>query len=278
MQISQWLKAAEARLTEAGVPSARLDTLVLLEDFTGKDRSWLLAHPEFELKNTKELDEQIERRSKHEPLAYIRGKSEFYGRDFMVSADTLEPRPETETIIDLLKGLGEIHLLADIGTGSGCLAITAQLELPNVTVYATELNKAALKIAQKNATTLDSRVKFSHGDLLQPLVEKNILPDTIITNLPYVPDSHTINQAAMFEPGMAIFGGPDGLDLYRTLFQQIQHSNNSRDRAKHYNDTGVRYVLTESLPFQHTDLTQIAKTAGYQLKTSQDFIQVFERA
>ena len=273
--MNPWLNTAIHTLEDAGIPSARLDALVLLEDFTGKDRSWLLAHPEFEPEDTKTLNEQIERRAHHEPLAYIRGKSEFYGREFKVSADTLEPRSETESIIDLLKTLnlqnsplikdGPLYMV-DAGTGSGCLAITAKLEFPEIEVFGTDVSEAALKIAHMNNQALNAGVQFLHGSLLEPLIEQNIAPDIIITNLPYVPNAHTINQAAMFEPCLAIFGGEDGLDLYRQLFAQL------KDLARH-----PAYILTESLPFQHPALTQIAEAAGYALKTSQDFIQVFTR-
>lgn len=273
--MNPWLKAAIAKLEAANVPSARLDALILLEDFSGKDRSWLLAHPEYEPEDTKTLDKQIERRAQHEPLAYIRGKSEFYGREFMVSKDTLEPRSETETIIDILKTLNLQNsplikvrplYMVDVGTGSGCLAITAKLEFPNAEVFGTDVSEAALKIAHMNNQALNAGVQLLHGNLLEPVIEQNIAPDIIITNLPYVPDAHTINQAAMFEPRLAIFGGEDGLDLYRQLFAQLQDL-----------DDFPAYILTESLPFQHPALAQIAEAAGYALKTSQDFIQVFAR-
>lgn len=265
MNAGIWLAETVGRLSNSNVPSARLDALVLLEDFTGKDRSWLLAHPELEIADTSALNKQIERRAKHEPLAYIRGKSEFYGRDFMVSADTLEPRPETETIIEMLKDMKN-EVVADIGTGSGCLAITADLELVGVTVHATEISEAALEIARQNNKELKGSVQFYRGSLLKPLIEQKIAPDVIITNLPYVPDSHTINQAATFEPRLAIFGGEDGLDLYRELFVQVKQLPGF-----------PAHIMTESLPFQHTELAQIAMAAGYKLKTSQDFIQIFER-
>lgn len=267
MLVHQWLSKTTLLLQDANVPSARLDALILLEDFTSKDRSWLLAHPEFEIEDPAEIDKQIERRAKHEPLAYIRGKSEFYGRNFKVSADTLEPRPETETIIDILKILGPQEVIADIGTGSGCLAIITSLELKDVTVYATDISEPALKIAHENNKKLQASVQFHHGSLFEPLIEQKIAPNVIITNLPYVPDSHTINQAAMFEPRLAIFGGADGLDLYRQLFEQVKQLPEF-----------PAYILTESLPFQHKDLTQIAQSAGYRLRMSQDFIQVFEKS
>lgn len=274
MKLNDWLSYTTKKLEQASVPTARLDSLVLLEDALGKDKSYVLAHPELELvePTLKKLNSKIERRLIHEPLAYIRGKSEFYGREFFVTADTLEPRPETETIIELLKSHlpplikdGPLYIV-DVGTGSGCLAATAKLEFPESDVLATDISNACLLIAKKNASALNADVQFLRGDLLEPLpdsVFKN--PYLIVANLPYVPDEHTINQAAMHEPRLAIFGGPDGLDIYRNMFKQI-------DNLKYK----PQYVFTESLPFQHKDLTQIAAKSGYKLKTSEDFIQLFE--
>lgn len=271
MNLNDWLIQKTKQLKDAGVSTARLDCLVLLEDALGKDRSWLLAHPETECKGPTLtlLNEQIERRVGHEPLAYIRSKSEFYGREFLVTADTLEPRSETETMIDLLKKHIPTSIrvrplyIVDVGTGSGCLGVTAKLDLPETEVWATDISKECIKIAEKNAKKLKADVQFYEGNLLEALPAKTLQgPNIILANLPYVPDAHTINQAAMFEPKVAIFGGPDGLDIYRQLFLQMA--------AKPH------LVFTESLPFQHTELTQIAKAAGYKLKTSEDFIQVFE--
>ncbi len=272
--IATWLADATARLTGVGVATARLDCLVLLEDVTGKERSWLLAHPEDELESCqiKELKSMLRRRVSHEPLAYIRGKSEFYGREFAVSAHTLEPRPETETMIELLLNLVEsrklkVESLVDVGTGSGCIAITTALELPGTKVYATDIDEKCLKTARQNAQNLGADVTFLQGNLLQPLPPSNShLPTIILANLPYVPDGHTINLPAQHEPKHAIFGGADGLDLYRDMFEQLEEVS------------GATYILTESLPFQHAALTEIATSAGYSLVTTSDFIQIFERA
>jgi release factor glutamine methyltransferase len=212
-----------------------------------------------------ELENKIKRRVNHEPLAYIRSKSEFFGREFTVSADTLEPRPESETIIELLKSLKLHGSIIDVGTGSGCLAITTKLEIPELEVMATDISATALKIAQKNALKHDTDIKFFLGDLLTP-IPVSLKPTVIMANLPYVPNSHTINSAAMFEPKLAIFGGPDGLDLYRQLFFQI---------ANNVQFEGVKFVLTESLPPQHNELAKIALSAGFKLKKTDDFIQVF---
>lgn len=280
MTVSEWIKKTTARLAEAGIASARLDALILLEDATGKDRAWLLAHPDediFQGGTLEALYAQVERRTRHEPLAYIRGKSEFYGREFLVTPATLQPRPETETMIDLLKhiyqiedwglGIDEPSSILDIGTGSGCIAITAKLEFPELQVLATEINEDALKIAEKNAQKLGANIKFHQGNLLRPIfnLQSPILsPFAILANLPYVPNKHTINKAAMQEPKIAIFGGSDGLDLYREMFSQISSS-----------ELRVSLVLTESLPFQHEELTSIANRHGFELTKTDDFIQAF---
>lgn len=266
-QVNSWLQHAQQLLEHSEVPTARLDALILLEDALGKDRSWILAHPEAELSeaNCKTLESQLIRRSTHEPLAYIRGRSEFYGRTFMVTPATLQPRPETETMLDLLTKLQLVSTprLADIGTGSGAIAITASLEVPGAVVHATEIQPDALQIAHKNCKSLAANVTLHKGNLLEPLHDVRI--DVILANLPYVPTGHTINAAAMQEPAVAIFGGEDGLDLYRELFEQV----NSRHQKP-------AFILCESLPFQHADLAKIAKLSSYSVRLDEDFIQVFE--
>jgi len=194
MTINEWLKDTSSQLSTAGVATARLDALVLLCDALGKDKAWVLAHGEEPIaeKVFKELKVNISRRANHEPLAYIRGRSEFYGRDFIVSADTLQPRPETETMIKLFKKL-EINkgTVVDVGTGSGAIAITIKLEKPELDVSATEINKSALIIAKKNADIMKVQINFHEGDLLRPVIKLKI--DSLLCNPPYVPISNTIN-------------------------------------------------------------------------------------
>jgi len=302
MTVSDWLIEATQKLSTAGIGTARLDALVLLEDATSKDRAYLLAHPETRLQGPalQRLNEWIERRTKHEPLAYIREKTEFYGRDFIVNKTVLEPRPESETMITLLKELYEIApcikvqsrkasarhldlsadkagrsgeisrqardniLIVDIGTGSGSLAITAKLEIPDVKVAGTDIDASCLIIARQNAKKHGVNVEFLEGDLLEPLLTNSHSLTIILANLPYVPDNHTINQAATMEPRLAIFGGADGLDLYRRLFEQFNRGN-----------TRAQFVLTESLPNRHKELAKIAKQAGFEPQKTDDFIQVF---
>lgn len=275
MTIGEWLKSTTEKLQKVGIATARLDALVLLEDTLGKERSWLLAHPETDMDNSKirKLESSIKRRLTHEPLAYIRGKTEFYGREFVVNSHTLEPRPETETMIELLLNLVEsrklkVESLVDVGTGSGCIAITTALELPGTKVYATDIDEKCLKTARQNAQNLGADVTLLQGNLLRPIPTSFFQrPSSILANLPYVPETHQINQAALHEPHQAIFGGKDGLDYYRMLFVQIDEVSNK-----------PVVILAESLPSQHATLTEIATRHGYKLTESRDFIQCFEKS
>lgn len=265
MKIANWLKHNTERLQSVDIPTARLDCLVLLCDLLDKNKAFILAHPEFTLdtQQLSTLDTQIKKRMDHTPLAHIRGVSEFYGRSFFVTKYVLEPRPESESIIDLLKKISTKAAIIDIGTGSGALAITAKLELTPADVYAVDISPDCITIAQKNANALDAKVTFREGDLLQPFTDAELHGSILLANLPYVPNSQAINRAATHEPSLAIFGGDDGLDLYRTLFQQITESSKPS------------HVITESLLDQHTLLRDLASRHGYSQTARDGLVQVF---
>lgn len=264
--VKDWLKTAEHLLSSTGIATARLDSLVLLEDCLGRDRSYILAHQELEISAEQErlLKNVLKQRAEHIPLAFVRGKTEFFGREFVVSAAVLEPRPESETMIELLKTLPDLPKaprIADVGTGSGALGITAVLELTDASAELLEIDPEALKVAKTNVDLFTARATVKKSDLLaQSSQDFNVL----LCNLPYVPDDHTINQAAMHEPRIAIFGGPDGLDVYRKLFEQVKKLPKR-----------PLYILTEALPPSHEALSGLARAAGYELEKSEDFIQVF---
>jgi release factor glutamine methyltransferase len=267
----EWLQTATALLTRVGIGTAHLDALVLLEDCLKKDRAQLLAHPNTHLseEQLKDLTAALNRRASHEPLAYIRNKTEFYGREFYIDHRVLEPRPESETMIDLLKRLPmhKHQTIIDVGTGSGALAITAKLEFSKVDVMATDVDVSALKVAEQNCKKHACDVHFLKGNLLKPFY-MHYHPEhyILLCNLPYVPDSFHINRAAMREPTTAIFGGNDGLDLYRELFTQLDPLAYKPE-----------YILTESMPPQHELLKAIAREHNYQLHATEDFIQVFKK-
>ena len=265
MTIGQALKAQEAKLKSAGISSARLDILIMLEDTFHKDRSWVLAHPEVKLSSPllKRLERKVERRARHVPLAYIRGFSEFYGRRFRVNRHVLEPRPESETMIELLKSLRlpVRPAIADVGTGNGAIGITAALEIPGSIVDLYDISAGCVAVAKHNIHLHELHLHIRKMNLLS----RPLRPyDAILGNLPYVPDRWHINEAALHEPKIAIFGGPDGLDVYRKLFAQL-----------HRFVWKPKYILTEALPPQHEELAAIASQNGFKLLKSDDFIQVF---
>ena len=277
MNVGEWLKVNQQTLEAAGVLTARLDVTVLLEDALGMDRVRLLAHLDLEIdKDTQNLLKAlVERRMKHEPLAYIRGKSEFYGREFIVNDSVLVPRPESEAMIEVLlryyredsrlrgndeRGVG--LRVADIGTGSGALGITAQLELPGATVELLDIDEKALATAKMNVINFTSGNKVIKSDLLY---DSSTNYHVLLCNLPYVPDDYEINEAARHEPTIALFAGADGLAVYRRLFEQLK-------RLEYL----PLLILTEAMPAQHSALQQLATKSGYALTTSEGYIQAFE--
>lgn len=271
MKLDLFLNRASRKLQAADISSARLDVLILLEDVLHKDRAWLLAHLETGLTpvQQKRLNKQITRRTSHEPLAYIRGFTEFYGRRFALNRRVLEPRPESEMMIELMMQLAKSQTLrakswkiADIGTGSGALGITAALELRNHNVDLYDIDASALAVAKHNCALHELRLRTIKRDLLR---NSHKAYDVILANLPYVPSHWQINKSAAMEPKLAIFGGEGGLDVYRRLFEQLAHFS-----------WRPKYVLTESLPPQHENLAKIAKSFDFNEYRSQDFIQVFK--
>ncbi len=270
MTISTWLSYAKDKLETAGIGTARLDSQILLADMLQHDRGWIMAHLDTTIteETRTELDKQLSERTNHVPLAYIRKKTEFYGREFYIDKRVLEPRPESETMIDILKKIPDVEHNAeiiDVGTGSGALAITAKLEIPNVKVCATDIDSGCLDVAKQNATKYQVDIDFRRGDLLEPISDISDIAIITLANLPYVPEEFQINPAAMQEPHTAIFGGIDGLDLYRKLFAQAA-------RFIHR----PRFILTEAMPPQHRALTLIGARHGFRMIKADDFIQVFQ--
>ena len=277
-----WLASATKDLQQADIESARLDCLLLLEDALGHDRAWLLAHSELMLEDdiVDELNKKVVRRKLHIPLAYIRGRCEFYGHTFLVNEQVLAPRPESESFLEILATLPKPRLqyatIIDIGTGSGALAISAALAYTEATMLATDIDPHCLALARRNAARLGAVVEFVEADLLQPQPGQPPLPaaDIILANLPYVPDDYPINPAASHEPKLALFSGPDGLDHYRRLFGFLSRNDSNQKMSK----TPPQFVLTEALTDQHPKLTAIAAASGYQLRQALGLVQLFEFA
>jgi release factor glutamine methyltransferase len=256
-------------LSETNIPTARLDSLILMEDVLGQDRAHLLTYPELLVNSTQvhRLEKLIKLRQQHIPLAYIRSTVMFYRRSFYVTRDTLIPRPESEDMITLLKSCLQNNnelAIADIGTGSGCLGLTAALEIESRLVDLYDIDAKALAVARANAKSLEvSAVHFFHENLLSRALHRRY--DVILANLPYVPVDFPINQDAKFEPKLALFAGADGLDDYRAFWDQIEKFASK-----------PQYVLTESQPGeQHRSLVALAEKVGYKSKEELGFIQLF---
>lgn len=267
MTIQTFLSQATTRLLAAGIETARLDTLTLLEDELGSNRALLLAHIDQPLARPHlvNLNKKIAQRVSHLPLAYIRGKAYFYGHEFTINHHVLVPRPETETMLDILQTLPlpPKANIADIGTGSGAIAISAALILPDSRIDAFDINNNALAVARKNAREHGATITFYLSDLLYA---SNVsFYHAALANLPYIPEHYPINKAARHEPAQALFAGPDGLDVYRLLWSQLQQKP-------------ALHVLTEALPVQHAAMVALATASGYTLNHANGFIQYFVRS
>lgn len=217
-------------LQAAEIPTARLDAEVLIGSVVGYSRAQVLAraHETITRPQRGRFAALIQRRSHGEPVAYILGRQEFYGRDFLVDRRVLIPRPETEELVDrvldALVGRPEARV-ADIGTGSGAIAVTLAAERPDLHLVAVDNSEGALTMARENARRheVGDRVTFYHGSLLEPLVGQPPF-DLLVANLPYIgTNERDLLDASVrdFEPPEALFAGAEGLDLFPPFFEQL---------------------------------------------------------
>lgn len=220
MNISAWLDQAARQLREIGVDSARLDAELILANTLRKNRTYLHAHPESNIdpRRVDIANARLRLRLERVPLAYILGYRDFYGRRFTVSPQVLVPRPESEAIIELLKELDVSGKLLDIGTGSGCLGITAKLKIPKLNVILSDISQPALRVARQNAEKFQADVALIKSNLLRAVPGKfNI----IIANLPYVDRSWQRSPETNHEPALALFAKDEGLALIYQLIDQL---------------------------------------------------------
>jgi release factor glutamine methyltransferase len=235
MQLKTALSDALRYLEAHDVGSPRMNAEVLLMFTLSCDRAYLYAHPEREL-TPEELEryrEALAERARGVPSQYITGHQEFWGLDLIVSPAVLIPRPETEHLVETVLQLasarqGEELRMADIGTGSGAIALALAQEFPQAEIWATDISPAALEIAHINAARLQlsDRVRFREGDLLSVFDDQTRF-DFILCNPPYVGDGEedkVQREVKKFEPRTAVFAGADGLDTIRRLIPQA-HSH-----------------------------------------------------
>lgn len=212
------------------------------------------------------------------PKAYKQGWQEFYGRKFLVNRDVLIPRPETEMMIDAVLNLvGKPYLpgvktgkarinvnglqILDVGTGSGCIAITLKLELPEAMVTASDISDGAISIAKKNAKNLGAEVKFIKSNLMDDI---EFAPDIVVANLPYVNKNWDWldKKSLSYEPSLALYADKNGLELIYKLIKQAAERK-------------IRYLILEADPCQHPQITERAKKNGLELVEARGFILTF---
>ncbi len=274
MVFQQWLHDSTEQLKDVDIASARLDAEVLFAHTLGVNRTWLIAHANDNIDDAHALENAnklLAKRLQRVPIAYLTNHKEFYGRSFFVDESVLIPRPESEMMIDLLKeiygegrrkkeeGRNSIRLI-DVGTGSGCLGITAKLELPALDVTLCDISDEALAIAHKNATTLKADVAITKSDLLSSFT---ILPssfDVILANLPYVDADWERSPETDHEPSLALFADDNGLDLIKKCIQQSQRSLQKDG-----------YLLLEADPCQHQEIIDYSYHYGFREAVVKDY-------
>jgi len=220
------------RLEAAGVPSHALSTELLLMHVLQRDRAWLYAHAGDALAPAAwhEYFDLLDRRAAGVPTQYLTGHQEFWGLEFEVTPAVLIPRPETEHVVEVAldrlrdRKNGPLRI-ADVGTGSGCIAVALAQELPHSEISATDISSAALEVARRNATrhTVADPVHFMEGDLLQP-IRSHLSPleylDLVVSNPPYIgrdEQAQLPREVRDHEPHKALFAGPTGVELYGRL-------------------------------------------------------------
>lgn len=222
MTIQDALRTGAQTLKSKKILSAALDADVLLCFVLKKSKEFVYAYPDTELTETqsKLFGKLIFEREKGIPIAYLTGTKNFYGMDLVVNKKVLIPRPETEILVEYaINAIEKDEIVADIGTGSGCIAITVAKNSKAKKIYAVDPSSEAIAVAKQNAKKngVAKKVTFKRGSLLQPLKKEKI--DVLLANLPYLNEKETANLIA--EPRTALYGGRTGAELYEQLIEQI---------------------------------------------------------
>ena len=225
LSIADFLAISTKTLSNAGIASARLDSELILAHILRRSREWLLAHDATALTQPQQRQARqlLLQRTRHQPIAYLTGRRDFYGHGFLVNEQVLVPRPESEVILAMLDELTQDHHLGtvlDVGTGSGCLAISIKLAHPDLAVSACDISESALPVARLNAVRLlpsGQQVKFYQSDLLSNLPAGSQF-NLIVANLPYLsPGQDGLSPELAYEPAIALYADDDGLSLIKQL-------------------------------------------------------------
>jgi release factor glutamine methyltransferase len=232
--LEQALRQAREAMSQHNIEDAALEAEILLRHTLHYTRAqlYLELNRELNVKDTREYNRLVERRLAGEPTAYITNHREFYGLDFYVDSRVLIPRPESELLVDeaIKSSVKGARSFADIGTGSGAIAISLAVNVPQVHIFAVDISPDALAVAQENCRKhgVHDRIDLLQGDLLEPLPG---MVDVVLANLPYVKqiDLPAVNTNG-YEPRLALDGGSDGLITIRRLIRQITRKTNPRGR------------------------------------------------
>ncbi len=223
MVISELIEICEGKLKESGIDSYKFDTRCIFEDNLNCNFISINLKSEISEQNKEKIFSMVNKRASHYPLQYILGEWEFYGLPFKVGEGVLIPRPDTETlvekVIDYCKGIKNPKIV-DLCSGSGCIAITLERNIPNSEVYAVELSDNAIKYLEKNIVFNNSKVKMLKADVLSEETVKLFENcDVIVSNPPYLTkeDMENLQKEVAFEPEMALLGNNDGLEFYRVI-------------------------------------------------------------
>ena len=227
---SKSVKAFEKKCEARDVPPETV--MAYLTELSQRERYDLYLHYEEEMPSDleEEFNKGMARILNYEPMEHVLGYSCFYGYKVIVNEDVLIPRPETEELCaNILARMdewfinqNEIHC-ADVGTGSGAIAIVLAKEEAKVHMMATDISEEAVATARKNAENNEANIEFVTGDMLQPLIDKGAKLDVLVSNPPYIPSEEVMEKSVVdFEPHVALFGGEDGLKFYRQIFKDCK--------------------------------------------------------
>ena len=277
---SAFLKPSAEKLMTAGIDNPWRESRLLLAHVVGQSYEAIFSDPQLTL-----TDEQVqhfsnvcERRVKREPLSKIIGQREFWGLEFKITKDTLDPRPDSETLIEAVisnfPNRAQPLKILDLGTGSGCLLLSLLSEYPNSWGVGVDTSEAAIYVARYNAKVLgfEDQCAFALSDWTQTLLDKF---DVIVSNPPYIGKTESIGvETFAYDPHQALFGGEDGFDCYRQIIPQLPHSLDSKGMAFLEVGKGQAAKVCEMASSQklniinvYKDLAQIERVVGVNLSS-----------
>lgn len=268
LSIADLLAISTKKLSKAGIASARIDSELILAHILRRSREWLLAHDATALTQPQQQQAQqlLLQRTQRRPIAYLTGRRDFYGHSFLVNEQVLVPRPESEVILAILDELiqdNHLRTVLDVGTGSGCLAISIKLAHPDLAVGACDISGSALSVARHNAARLlpsGRQIKFYQSDLLSDLPADSRF-DLIVANLPYLsPGQDGLSPELAYEPATALYADDDGLSLIKQLITTaparltprghlLLEMNTKQIEAVASYATNYRYQVVKQEPF-----------------------------